>query len=71
MNSQTGWIHRSYGRSAWRMIRADHKLRGYYHWHEHNLDFITMDNASPEQFDHDQLMWFEKTLQEDAEDTDH
>jgi hypothetical protein len=47
---------------------SDHKLRGYYHWHEHNLDFITMDNASPEQFDHDQLVWFEKTLNEDAED---
>jgi hypothetical protein len=47
---------------------SDHKLRGYYHWHEHNLDFITMDNASPEQFDHDQLVWFEKTLKEDEED---
>jgi hypothetical protein len=47
---------------------SDHKLRGYYHWHEHNLDFITMDNASPEQFDHDQLLWFEKILKRDEED---
>jgi hypothetical protein len=45
----------------------DHKLRGYYHWHEHNLDFITMDNASPEQFDRDQLLWFEKILKQDEE----
>jgi hypothetical protein len=47
---------------------GDHKLRGYYHWHEHNLDFITMDNASPEQFDRDQLTWFEKTLKRDEDD---
>jgi len=47
---------------------SDRKLRGYYHWHKYNLDFITMDNASPEQFDRDQLLWFEKILKRDEED---
>jgi hypothetical protein len=47
---------------------SDHKLRSYYHWHERNLDFITMDNGSSEQFDNGQLLWFEKTLKRDEED---
>lgn len=46
----------------------DHKLRSYYHWHERNVDFITLDNASPEQFDHDQLVWFEKLLKRDEQE---
>lgn len=45
---------------------GDRKLRAYYHWHERNLDFITLDNASPEQFDEEQLTWFEKLLKLDA-----
>ncbi len=41
---------------------ADHTVKGYYHWREHNVDFIALDNASPEQFDKDQVDWFEATL---------
>lgn len=46
----------------------DRKLHGYYHWHQHNVDFITLDNASPEQFDQDQVRWFEKVLKQDEMD---
>lgn len=47
----------------------DHALRTYYHWHENNVDFITLDNASPDQFDDDQIAWFEKVLHADATNT--
>ncbi len=47
---------------------GNHKLRTYYHWHERNVDFITMDNASPDQFDDEQVAWFEKVLALDAAD---
>ena len=30
---------------------ADHKLKTYYHWIKGGVDFITLDNASPEQLD--------------------
>ena len=43
---------------------ADHALHGYYHWRVRNVDFITLDNASPEQFDHGQIVWFEKVLKQ-------
>ncbi len=41
---------------------ADHQLRTYYRWVENGVDFITLDNASPEQFDDAQVQWFERTL---------
>lgn len=47
---------------------TDRKLRGYYHWHEHNVDLITLDNSSPEQFDQEQVKWFEKVLKQDEAD---
>jgi hypothetical protein len=40
----------------------DHALRPYYHWIEGGVDFITMDNASSDQFDDGQLAWFKKVL---------
>ena len=30
---------------------ADHMLRSYYHWVDHNIDFIALDNASRDEFD--------------------
>ncbi len=36
----------------------DHRLRTYYHWVDRGIDFVTLDNASPEQFDDAQLKWF-------------
>jgi hypothetical protein len=49
---------------------SDHLLRAYYHWHERNVDFITLDNSTPEQFDPDQVKWFERTLRLDDADKD-
>lgn len=47
---------------------TDHKLRPYFHFHEHGVDFITMDNAAQDQFDADQVAWLEKILKRDAQD---
>ena len=44
---------------------ADHKLRTYYHWISHNVDFIALDNASQDQFDAGQLKWFHSVLARD------
>ena len=43
----------------------DHKLRTYYHWVNRNIDFITLDNASSDQIDDDQLAWFRSVVQRD------
>jgi hypothetical protein len=47
---------------------TDHALHTYYHWHEKNVDFITLDNASPEMFDAAQVKWLEALLKRDAAD---
>ena len=44
----------------------DHKLHGYYHWISHNIDFITLDNATPDQFDTAQLQWLRSVVERDA-----
>jgi calcineurin-like phosphoesterase family protein len=49
---------------------TDHKLHAYYHWTSHNVDFITLDNASPEQFDAAQLRWFRSLIQRDEASAD-
>ena len=46
----------------------DHRLRTYYHWQRGGIDFISLDNASPEQFDNDQITWFEQVLATDTAD---
>ncbi|MGB9068327.1 MAG: hypothetical protein WCC21_07140 [Candidatus Acidiferrales bacterium] len=38
----------------------------YYRWIERGVDFINMDNATANQFDTEQVAWFEKTLARDA-----
>src|SRR5258708_3998344 len=40
----------------------DHKLRTYYHWINHGVDFISLDNASNDQFDSAQLNWFHSVI---------
>ena len=40
----------------------DHKLRTYYHWINHGVDFISLDNASSDQFDTAQLNWFHSVI---------
>ena len=46
----------------------DHRLHSYYHWQRVGIDFINLDNASPDQFDQDQIAWFERVLRADAAD---
>jgi hypothetical protein len=41
------------------------KLTTYFHWIQSGVDFINLDNATSDQFDFQQLTWFEKTLQLD------
>jgi hypothetical protein len=44
----------------------DRRVKTYYHWIEGAVDFINLDNASPEQFTPAQMTWFEKVLQADS-----
>lgn len=46
----------------------DHRLKTYNHWKSGGIDFVSMDNASADQFDAAQLAWFEKVLARDAAD---
>jgi hypothetical protein len=46
----------------------DHLVKTYYHWNERGIDFITMDNASPDMFDADQMTWLQNVLAKDAKD---
>jgi hypothetical protein len=48
----------------------DHKLRSYYHWVSHHIDFITLDNASPDQFDAAQLRWVQELVKRDEASSD-
>jgi hypothetical protein len=48
---------------------ADHRVKTYYHWIDKGIDFITLDNATPEQFDQDQLKWFKSVINRDAADS--
>ncbi len=43
----------------------DHQLRSYNHWIENGVDFISLDNATPDQFDRAQLGWLERVLARD------
>ena len=47
---------------------GDHKLRTYYHWIQGGVDFVSLDNASNDQFDDAQVAWIERTLARDETD---
>jgi len=47
---------------------ADHSIHTYYHWIDHNIDFISLDNASRDQFDDAQLAWFHSVVRHDELD---
>ena len=47
----------------------DHKLRTYYHWIHNGVDFISLDNASLDQFDDGQVAWIERALARDESDS--
>ena len=44
---------------------GDHQLKTYYHWIERGIDFITLDNASTDEFDPAQAAWLKSVLQRD------
>jgi hypothetical protein len=46
----------------------DHAVRTYYHWMKDGIDFVNLDNASPEQFDAAQLTWINTILSRDEAD---
>ena len=47
----------------------DHRLKAYYRWKQGGLDFLTLDNATDEQFDEAQISWIEKVLERDRADS--
>ncbi|MGB8768758.1 MAG: hypothetical protein WCC92_04035 [Candidatus Korobacteraceae bacterium] len=48
---------------------SDHVLKTYYHWIERGVDFISVDNASPEEFDAGQMTWLKGVLTNDAKNS--
>lgn len=46
----------------------DHLIRTWYHWVEGGVDFVNMDNASPDMFDFAQMGWLTRILSHDASD---
>jgi Calcineurin-like phosphoesterase len=47
----------------------DHRLHTYYHWQRGGIDFITLDSSSADQFDSEQMAWFERVLAADSKDS--
>jgi hypothetical protein len=47
---------------------ADHSVRAYYHWVQGGIDFIYLDNATPDDFDAAQMSWLKNLLLRDAKD---
>jgi Calcineurin-like phosphoesterase len=43
----------------------DHIAHAYYHWTERNVDFISLDNSTTEQFDPEQMKWLHAVLARD------
>src|SRR5262249_46649184 len=48
----------------------DPTIQTYYHWKEHNVDFIYLDNSGEDGFDDDQMKWFEQVLERSKTDKD-
>jgi Calcineurin-like phosphoesterase len=44
---------------------SDHRVKTYFHWVMGGVDFISLDNASREQFDGAQMKWFRDVLTRD------
>ena len=47
----------------------NHAVRAYYHWIKNGIDFITLDNASPDEFDTEQMKWMQAVLKRDEGNT--
>jgi len=41
------------------------QVKTYYHWTNGGIDFITLDNATPDEFDAEQMKWLETILRAD------
>lgn len=48
----------------------DHRVKTYFHWIQDGVDFIYLDNATPDQFDAAQLRWFTGVLNRASENKD-
>src|SRR5579863_3103672 len=46
--------------------KRDNSWKTYYHWVVQGVDFITLDNATEDQFDDAQIRWFEEQLYRDT-----
>ena len=49
---------------------SDHRIKAYYHWVQSGIDFISMDNATADQFDLEQMNWVTGVLARDAANPD-
>jgi Calcineurin-like phosphoesterase len=47
---------------------GDSTVKPYYHWTEQGIDFVTLDNATDDQFDDEQMKWVRKVLARDESD---
>jgi Calcineurin-like phosphoesterase len=47
----------------------DHRVRTYYHWMRDGIDFIYLDNATPDQLDGAQMKWLAGVLERDQKET--
>ena len=47
---------------------ADPTVKPYYHWTTQGIDFMTLDNATDDQFDDEQMKWIRKALARDESD---
>ena len=47
---------------------SEQRAQTYYHWKQDNVDFINLDNGSHDQFDRQQLAWFNRILKHDLDD---
>jgi len=47
----------------------DYRVKTYYHWTARGVDFISLDNASLEQFDDAQMQWLKAVIGRDAGDS--
>ncbi len=48
----------------------DQNVKAYFHWIQGGVDFIYLDNATQEQFDPDQVAWFEGVVKRAAGNTE-
>ena len=50
--------------------KLDTSPKAYGHWTKKNVDFLTLDNASPEEIDEQQMAWIKSVLDRDAANSD-